>query len=146
MTESIFDVVTEDIKGPHVAKQMPESPMEKHKGEERKDLLGNCKISADLGNGIPGRDQAVDIDKFLLPDRLDKLIEENDNIDTDDDVVHKRVTFGLNGVTQGNHFLRKLQLSGALESLQIQSRCRVIISAGSPMSTQIPIFRRSKLI
>ncbi len=109
MTESIFDVVTENIKGPHVAEQMPKPPMEKHKGEERKNLLGNCKIIADLGNGIPRRDKAVDINKFVLPDRLDKLIDENNNIDTDDDVVHKRVIFGRNGVTQGNHFSRKLQ-------------------------------------
>jgi hypothetical protein len=117
MTEPIFDVVTENIKGPHVAKQMPEAPMEKHKGKERKNLLESCKISADLGYGIAGRDKSVNIDKIPLPYRLDKLIEENDNIDTDNDVVHKRVIFGRNSVTQGNHFLRKLQ--SALESLQI---------------------------
>ena len=106
MPESIFDVVTEDVKGPHVAEQMPEAPMEKHKGYERKNLLWNCKISADLGNGIPGRDKAVNIDKFLQPDPYNKLIEENDNIDPDDCVVDNRVIFSWDSVTQRNHFMR----------------------------------------
>ena len=109
MAKSIFDIVTEDVKGPHIAEQMPETPMEKHKGYERKNLLWSCKISADLGNGIPSRDKAVDIDKFIQPDRLGILIKENDNIDTDDGIVHNRVIFGRNGVTQGDHFLPKFQ-------------------------------------
>jgi hypothetical protein len=50
MAESIFNVVTEDIKRPHVADEMPKPTMEKHKGEKRKDLLERREISADLGN------------------------------------------------------------------------------------------------
>jgi hypothetical protein len=61
-----------------------------------------------LGNGIPGRNKAVDIDKFLQPDPLGNLIEENDNIDTDDGVVDNREIFGWDGVTQGNHFFSEL--------------------------------------
>jgi len=83
---------------------MPETPMEKHKGYERKNLLWSCKISADLGNGIPSRDKAVNIDKFLKPDPLYKLIEKNDNIDTDDRVIDNRVIFCWNSITQGNHY------------------------------------------
>ena len=104
MAESIFDIVTKDVKGPHIAEQMPETPMEKHKGYERKNLLWSCKISADLGNGIPSRDKAINIDKFLQSDPLSNLIEENDDIDTDDGVVDNRIIFSWYGVAQGNHF------------------------------------------
>jgi len=57
-----------------------------------------------LGNGIPSRDKAVNIDKFLQPDPLSNLIEENDDIDTDDGVVDNRIIFSWYGVAQGNHF------------------------------------------
>jgi hypothetical protein len=78
--------------------------MEKHKGYERKSLLPSCKISTDLGNRIPGRDKAVNIDKFLQPNPLCKMIEKNDNIDTDDRVIDNRVIFSWNSITQGNHY------------------------------------------
>jgi len=106
MAESIFDVVTEDIERPHVAEKMPEPPMEKHEGKERENLLEGCKIGADLGNGIPGRDKAVDIGKLLHPDLLRKLIKENDNIDNDDGVVDNRVIFSRYSVAQGDHCIR----------------------------------------
>jgi len=37
---------------------------------------------------------------------LNKLIEENDNIDPDDCVVDNRVIFSWDSVTQRNHFMR----------------------------------------
>jgi hypothetical protein len=164
MTESIFDVVTENIKGPHVAKQMPEAPMKEHEREKGKNLLESCKISADFGNGIAGRDQAVNIDKSIQPDRLGILVKENDNIDTDDGIVHNRVIFGWDGVSQRNHLLQKPQsatisragdkrktagriraalcwwsLICTLESCQIQYSCQVVIPGDSRMSTQNPL-------
>ena len=57
-----------------------------------------------MGNGIPSRDKAVNIDKFLQPDPLSNLIEENEDIDTDDGVVDNRIIFSWYGVAQGNHF------------------------------------------
>ena len=105
MAKSIFDIVTEDVKGPHIAEQMPETPMEKHKGYERKNLLWSCKISADLGNGISSRDKAVIIDKFIQSYPLGNLVEEKEDIDTDDGVVDNRIIFSWYGVAQGNHFI-----------------------------------------
>jgi hypothetical protein len=80
--------------------------MEKHEGKERKNLLEGCKIGADLGNGIPGRDKAVDVDKFLHPDLVRKLIKKNDNIENDDGVVDNRVIFSWYGIAQGDHCTR----------------------------------------
>ena len=104
--ESILDVVTENIEGPHVADQMPEPSMEKHKGKKRKNLLESCKISADLGNGIAGRDETIDVDKSLQTDLLSELVKENDNIESDDGDVDNRVIFSWYGIAQGDHCIR----------------------------------------
>ena len=109
---------------------MPEAPVEKHKGEEGKNLLESCKISADFGNGIACRNETVDIDKFIQPSRLGILIKKNDNIDTDDGIVHNRVIFSRDGVTQGDHFLPKLQsaTSGRAKGMkQITRRRRICL-------------------
>ena len=106
MAELIFNVVTEDIKRPHVAQDVPDPPMKEHEGYERKHLLETRKIGADLGYGIPGRDKTVDVDKFIQLRPQGQLIEENDNIDADYGVIDNRIIFRRDGVTQGNHFTR----------------------------------------
>jgi len=35
----VFNIVAEDIQGPHIAEQMPEPPVEKHKRKKGKKLL-----------------------------------------------------------------------------------------------------------
>ena len=103
MTQSILDVVSKYIKRPHIAEEVPETAMQKHERDERKQLVKSRKIGTDLGNRIAGRHQAVYVEKTILSGAERQLEKENNDIDGDDGVVDDRVVFCANGVTYGNH-------------------------------------------
>ena len=43
-TQTIFDVIAKNVKGPHVAQKMPEPAVKKHEREPRQKLLTGGKI------------------------------------------------------------------------------------------------------
>jgi len=45
MAQPVLNIISEDIEKPHVSKDMEESPMKKHGGQEWKPLLKGCKLS-----------------------------------------------------------------------------------------------------
>lgn len=64
-TDSVFYVIAEDIEAPHIPYKMEEPSVQKHKGKKREELLSPRKMGGHLRNKIPGRDQAIYVDKFV---------------------------------------------------------------------------------
>ena len=103
MAQAIFDVVSENIKRPHVAEQMPEAAMQKHKWQEWKKLIRGAEINADLRIWIARRHQAENIYETIPVDAQWQLKQENEYIDADEDVVDDRIIFGPGRITQRDH-------------------------------------------
>ena len=103
MPETIFHIVAEDIKGPHVSEEMPESPMEKHKSEKGNDLLSKGEVRRDFRDGIADRDQTVSQDKKALVRTLHHLNQEEKDVDTDNEGVDDRIVLGFDCVTDRYH-------------------------------------------
>jgi len=46
VTQPVFNVISEDIKKPHVHDDMKEPSVEKHGGQKREILAESCKVSS----------------------------------------------------------------------------------------------------
>jgi hypothetical protein len=44
MSQTVFYAISKDMKKPHVAGEMPETPMEKHKSDKREKLLRETEV------------------------------------------------------------------------------------------------------
>jgi hypothetical protein len=86
--QPILNVVTKDVKGPHVAKQVKETAVQEHKGEKSDHLLARGEVDRDLRGGIAGRDKAINIDELIesLPQR--QFHKKYRDIDRNDDNVN----------------------------------------------------------
>ena len=77
--------------------------MQKHKGNDGKKLLSRGKIRSDLTDGIPGGDEAVNIDETIKFRALHHLKYKYDNVDTYDCIIDYRVVSCRNVIADGNH-------------------------------------------
>src|SRR5512136_1829691 len=60
MAKPVLNIVSEDIEKPHVSKDVEESPMKKHGGQEWKPLLKSCKLSREFRIRISHGDNAIE--------------------------------------------------------------------------------------
>jgi hypothetical protein len=56
---------------------MPESPVQKHKGDKRENLVWGAKISTDLRNRITGWNKTINVNKTIQTGTKRELKYEN---------------------------------------------------------------------
>jgi hypothetical protein len=64
-TKPVFDVISEDIKKPHVHDNMEEPSVKEHGTEKRKVLLNTRKVSSKLWAGVSERHYPIEIKDFF---------------------------------------------------------------------------------
>jgi hypothetical protein len=73
VTQPVFNVISEDIKEPHVHDDMEEPPVEKHGSQERKILAESCKMSTNFWTGVSEGNDPIDIKDFVQIGPLSEL-------------------------------------------------------------------------
>lgn len=101
--EPVLDIVAEDMEGPHIEQDVPDVSMNKHEGQERKELLARGEIVGQEGIRVPRRDQAVEEDKVIDLGPLSELDEIHPYINRNNQMVDDRVVSGFNRIADGNH-------------------------------------------
>jgi hypothetical protein len=72
---------------------MQKTPMQKHEGEEGKNLLKRCEIGADMRDGVAGRNQPIGKDKTIHFISHGHLEEKHRHVDTDEKCVdHRKIS------------------------------------------------------
>jgi hypothetical protein len=71
--QPVFNVISEDIKKPHVHDDMEEPSVEKHGGQERKILPETCKVSSNFWIGVSEGDDSIKIKDFIQIGTLSEL-------------------------------------------------------------------------
>jgi hypothetical protein len=61
MAKSVFNVIPEDVKKPHVHNNMKESSVEKHGAEKREILLEPCKLSRKFWVRVPQGNDSIEV-------------------------------------------------------------------------------------
>ena len=65
MSQTIFYGISKNVEKPHIASEMPETSMEKHKWDKRDDLLRGTEICCNFMDWIAGRYKTIGIDKSV---------------------------------------------------------------------------------
>jgi hypothetical protein len=73
VAKPIFDVIPENIKKPHVRKDVKESSVKKHRGQKGKKLLKRGKVSGEPWIGISYRNNAKEKKGLLQIGALNEL-------------------------------------------------------------------------
>jgi hypothetical protein len=90
MTEPVLHVIPEDIKEPHVAEDVKEAAVEKHRSDEGEDLLEGRKLGGETRVGIPDGNNSVEEESFLQMGTLGELPEEGKAIGGNDENIDHR--------------------------------------------------------
>jgi len=90
MTEPVLDVVPEDIKEPHISKDVEKSSVKKHGGQKGKPLLECCKLGRDFWIRISYGNNSIQEKSLFQMGLLEKLPEECKDIEADEDEVYDR--------------------------------------------------------
>jgi len=63
--KAVLDIIAKDIKKPHIAEEVPEAAMKKHKGEEGCDRLSAAEKRQPFRISVTGGDKGVPVNKGI---------------------------------------------------------------------------------
>ncbi|VTR65990.1 hypothetical protein DESC_40021 [Desulfosarcina cetonica] len=142
-SQSIFDIVAEDVEKPHVADQVHEPAMQEHEGEKGDQFLAGRKVGGNLRIGEFGRHQPVEQQVMVTAAALGQLQQKAYDIDADDGVVDHRHPPGRCGVANGDHG----PLSGSMRMLRSTATAEWVRAPMEMRSTPVvaKAFSRSRV-
>jgi hypothetical protein len=73
MSEVILDVVTEDVKKPHIPEDVENPSMEKHRRQKREKLLECSEVSRNSGIEVSERNDPIDVKSLIQTGALGEL-------------------------------------------------------------------------
>ncbi len=90
VTEPVFNVISKDVKEPHVHQDVKEPSMKKHGGEKRKILLERGEVNCHFRIGVSGGHDSIQIKNFIQMRSLKQLPQEGEGVQHDDEDVYSR--------------------------------------------------------
>ena len=90
MTEPVFNIISENVKKPHIPKDVKESSMEKHGGQKREKLLESCEVNGDFWMGVSCGNNPIKKKGLFQMRTLKELPQKNKNIDTNYENIDSR--------------------------------------------------------
>jgi hypothetical protein len=73
VAQPVFNVISEDIKEPHIHDNMEKPSVEKHGGQEREILAESRKITSNFWIGVSEGNDPIDIKDFIQTGTLSEL-------------------------------------------------------------------------
>jgi hypothetical protein len=102
-TQAVLHIVPKNVQGPHIPKEMQQSPVEEHKGEKGEDLVREGKIVGDLRDRVSGRDEPVIKNESVQTPALGHLHKIDQDVHGDEQGVYDRIVGRAYCVPKGYH-------------------------------------------
>jgi len=87
MTEPVLNIISEDVEEPHIAEDVQEATMQKHRSDKGENLFEGCKLGGEARIGVTDGDNSIEKEGLFQLGTQGKLPEKGEGIEDNDEKI-----------------------------------------------------------